>query len=86
MPRYTLVCTFPSHWYKDSQCIGTANRLFGRLNVLHANAKVSYDIVLEVGVAIVVGSNDIVNPAAQVDQSSPIAGMSVLEVWKAKYC
>jgi NAD(P) transhydrogenase subunit beta len=62
--------------------------------VLLAEAKVPYDIVLEMDevnedfpttdVAIVIGSNDIVNPAAQEDPNSPIAGMPVLEVWKAK--
>jgi len=63
--------------------------------VLLAEAKVPYDIVLEMDeinedftstdVAIVIGSNDIVNPAAQEDPGSPIAGMPVLEVWKAKH-
>jgi len=71
-----------------------AGRLPGHMNVLLAEAKVPYDIVLEMDeinadlpntdIVIVVGSNDIVNPAAQDDPNSPIAGMPVLEVWKSK--
>jgi len=71
-----------------------AGRLPGHMNVLLAEAKVPYDIVLEMDeinddlpntdVVLVIGANDTVNPSAEDDPSSPIAGMPVIQVWKAK--
>lgn len=71
-----------------------AGRLPGHMNVLLAEAKVPYDIVLEMDeinddfentdTVLVIGANDTVNPAAEEDPSSPIAGMPVLTVWKAR--
>jgi NAD(P) transhydrogenase subunit beta len=72
-----------------------AGRMPGHMNVLLAEARVPYDLVLEMDeinpdlpkttAVLVIGANDIVNPAAQEDPGSPIAGMPVLEVWKAEH-
>ncbi len=81
-----------------STCVSVSTRLrgvcTGHMNVLLAEAKVPYDIVLEMDeinddfadtdTVLVIGANDTVNPAAQDDPKSPIAGMPVLEVWKAQ--
>ena len=72
-----------------------AGRMPGHMNVLLAEAKVPYDIVMEMDeinedmpdtdAILVIGANDIVNPSAQEDDEGPIAGMPVIEVWKARH-
>ena len=93
-PVYNMVEQLQSEGKKVSFAIHpVAGRLPGHMNVLLAEANVPYDIVLEmdevnddledVDIVLVIGANDIVNPSALDDPNSPIAGMPVIEAWKA---
>jgi len=94
-PIYDLVQTLRKAGKKVRFAIHpVAGRLPGHMNVLLAEANVPYDIVLEMDeinedlpdtdVVMVIGANDVVNPGAQDDPSSPIYGMPVIEAWKAE--
>ena len=94
-PIHDMVKTLQSQGKKVVFAIHpVAGRLPGHMNVLLAEANVSYDIVLEmeevnedlpnVDLVMVIGANDIVNPGAETDKSSPIYGMPVIQVWNAK--
>jgi NAD(P) transhydrogenase subunit beta len=94
-PIYELTKKLQAHGVNVRFAIHpVAGRMPGHMNVLLAEAKVPYDIVLEMDeinedlpetdAVLVIGANDIVNPEAQENPASPIAGMPVLEVWKAR--